>query len=99
MNKLIETLEAVKDPHLSREQLDDLHMHLSNLVADLKIRVADLKKKKALYILASQENSQQAKKDKWDASEEGQRLITYIGYLGAVQTQKESVRSRIYALL
>lgn len=97
--KIAELLAAVKDERLTRKQLEDYHSECSHLAADLKLRISELKKAKALYIVQSEEESQVAKRDQWNATEEGQKLITYVGYLGALQTERDSLKNRIYATL
>lgn len=99
MTTLRELLEAVKDEHLSQEQLESYLTHLSNLNADLMIEIAGLKKDKALFEAADPNISVAKAKVMWKASEKGQRLLLLEGYARATSTQLRSLKNRIYALL
>ena len=97
MSLLIETLKAVREESLTKTSLEHYHTVLSGFKTDIKLEIATLKKVKAIFMYEKNQTESRVKnKDEWDASEQGQRLIDLIGMLGAVSTQLDSLRSRLY---
>lgn len=98
MSTLLETFEAIKDPNLSKDQLEDYHTQLSMLSAQMNIECADLEKEEALFFLANTtvETSDISIKRKWKVTDSGQRLILLNRYLKAMSKVLRSLQSRLY---
>lgn len=100
MSLLLETLEAVKDERLSKSQLENYHMKLSNLLSDIKLQIGTLKKQRALFIAKkSSEESIASKKSEWESTIEGQRLLELESYDSAARIQLSSLKSRLYIII
>lgn len=95
--KLTELLEAVKEEHMVKSQLENYHTSLSNMAADLAIELAELKKEKAMFEASDPNKSVAKMKVEWKGTEKGQRLLLLEGYMKATMTQLKSLRNRIYA--
>ena len=94
-----ELLEAVKDQNLTKEQCDSYRDSLIHLLSDMRREIADLKKKRAMFFLSSEEKSGVAKTIAWDGTPEGQRLIDLKEWSRAAMSEIEGLKSRIYSLL
>ena len=99
MSLLQELLEAVKDEHLPLEALEKYRDQLTHLKATMHLALADCKKSRALFLLASEEKTAAAKKIAWEASKEGQRLLELEGYIRAVSSELGSLQGRIYGAI
>lgn len=99
MTQLESLLQEVKDEKLPLERLEALRDQLIHLRTALFASVADLKKKRALFLASSLETSVAAKKVAWEASEDGQRLIELQGYLAPLKGEVDSLQGRIYGQL
>lgn len=98
--KLKDVLLAVKQANLTKTQLEDYHAALTHMLSDLKIEEADLKRKRALFLVEKREGMTATDvKNLWGATEDGQRLLLLEGYRGAIRAELDSVKTRIYALL
>lgn len=97
--KLTDLLQAVKEEHLTKTQLEDYHTSLSGMAADLSVEIADLEKKKAMFEASDPNKSVAKMKVEWKATEEGQRLLLLKGYMSATKTQLRSLEKRIYVWL
>lgn len=96
--KLTEVLEAVRDEHLPLEKLESFRDQLVHLKTDIAIQLADKKKARAMFLVTA-EGSVAARKLAFDATEEGQRLITLEGYMRGLGGEIDSLQGRIYAAL
>ncbi len=96
--KLRDLVEQVKDDKLTKQQLESYETEISNLLSLMLFELADLKKKRALYLDSSQEESVAAKKVKWEATDAGQKLIERKEYEKLARNVKSSIRSRLYSL-
>lgn len=97
--KLADLLKEVKEAGLQKTQLEQYHVALSNMAADLAVEIADLQKKKAMFEASDSNISVAKAKVLWKASEDGQRLLLLEGYMRATKTQLHSLKNRIYAWL
>lgn len=94
--KLHEIISAVKEKHLSKDQLENYRDDLANVAAMMQLEIADLEKKEALYFLAEHKETDIATKRAWKATIDGQRLIELEHYYKAAQTILSSLKSRLY---
>lgn len=99
MTKLEQTLLAIKDENLSKEQLDFYYSALTQLRADVRIEKAALLKEKALFMVKHPELSAVQRKINWDASEAGLRLFDLQAYVTSLGDAMEGVKTRIYGML
>lgn len=99
MTKLEQTLEAVKDEGLDKEQLENYFSKLSQLRADIRIELAKVQKERALFILKNKELKMNQREAEWRGSELGQREIDLKAYVASLKDALEGIKVRIYALL
>ena len=95
--KLRELIEAVKEKHLSKDQLELYRDDLSNLSAQMFLEMADIEKLEALYA-HSEGETEAAKNRKWFASPKGQRQIELKNYIRATDKILSSLKSRLYSM-
>lgn len=93
---LKELILAVQERKLSKEQLEDYYDQLSILEARMHEEMAELEKKEALYLDASEEKTNADKERKWRATKEGLRAIELKNYIRSVKPLLSSVKNRIY---
>ena len=100
MTTLIETIKAVSEKNLSKEQLESYYDSISILLAQLNMEAGDLEKEEALF-LANRENTESiaSRKVAWKATAPGQRLIVVKRYISAVKSLLSSIKNRIYSNL
>lgn len=98
---LLELFQKVREPSLTREQLEEYRDALCNLYAEINVECADLEKKEALYFMAQKtpEISDVGIKRMWRVTTEGQRLILLNRYIKASAKVIDSLKSRIYATI
>ena len=110
---LKELLNAVKEEHLPLQRVEALRDALIHLRTDYKRRESELKKQRALFMLTYREKNKEYSTTKvavkypplnlckmmWDATTEGQELLTVQGDLGGLNGEIDSLQSRIYSLI
>lgn len=96
--KLRDLILAVKEKHLSKDQLEAYRDELSNLSAQMFLEMAEIEKEAALYLDASEEKSAVAAMRKWAATTRGQREIELKNYIRATDKIIASLRSRLYSI-
>ena len=96
---LKETLAAVKDKKLSKEQIEDFYGDLTHLYSSVCLELSDLKKKEAFYFIDHKAESDVATKRLWRVTPEGQRMIELEMYKNVIPRELASLKNRIYALL
>ncbi len=94
---LKELLLAVRQEGLSQPLLEKYRDQLIYLRTDIHMERAELKRKRALFLLESKETSVAAKKLSFDGTPEGQRLFTLDGYATSIKAEIESLRDRIFS--
>ena len=94
---LIELIHEVKQENLTKTSLEALYTHLCTLKAEYHLKLSDLKREEAKYILESEETSAVAKKDAWRGSPAGMELIKASEEVKAVGQLLSSVKNRIYS--
>ena len=95
--KLEELIKSVKEEHLDKDQLEHYHSELCYLKAQLKLEFAELKKKKAVYLLGREKDESVVSREiSWGASKEGQRKFEIEGYIGSTTALIEGVKARLY---
>lgn len=99
MSQLTETLEKVRDEHLTLEQCEQLRDTLIHIKTRLHNEIADYKKKRAVWLAFSGIEGVEARKLAYDATEDGQRLIELKGMMGGLGGEIDSLQSRIYGHL
>lgn len=98
MTKFSDTILAVKDIGLSKQQLEDYHKTLCELKGEMKLRMATIKKAKGMFMIQNPEQSVAQREINWKASELGQEEMDMVGKLGACSSNIESVKSRLYSI-
>ena len=99
--KLAELINAVKEQHLDKSQLEDYHSQLSSLFAEMQLEMAELEKIEALFLghENQKEESVAQRKLNWKITSSGQRLIVLKRYALATKELLNSLKSRIYTFL
>lgn len=97
--KLEELIKGVREQNLSKEQLENYNIELSNLFVNLMLEMADLEKEEALFMGKKWEASVAQVKIWWKVTDSGQRLIVLKRYGLATKELLNSLKSRIYTFL
>lgn len=97
--KLLELIKAVNDSKLTREQIEAYRDEMANLFAQIQFERADIKKKRAIFMVEQAEKTSVATKNKWHATPDGQREIELDHYSVATVQMLASLKSRIYSLI
>lgn len=97
--RLTELFKEVKEPNLSKEQLEDYYAELSQLSAEIAIQTAVMQKEEALFMTENADKSVAQRKIDWKATESGQRLIELKQFKIASGRVLDSIKTRIYAKL
>ena len=97
--KLEDALKKVREENLDKQQLENYHLALSGLLADMKLEVASLEKEKAIF-MAKKESGQSVadRKIEWGGTQQGQRLIEMKGKASATITMVGSIKTRLYSI-
>ncbi len=104
---LVDLLKAVGLPGLTKSQLEEYHLNLTSLYAQVCLEMSDLEKAEAIYFLENKnyivgqeqkERSDVVIKRMWRGTPEGQRLITLKNYEKAANKMLASIKSRLYAI-
>lgn len=112
MSKLLTIFRAVKEENLTKPQLEDYHKELSELRGEMRLELAEITKKKALFMLGyvevqemvdgsrkiGKELSVAQRKINWLATTEGQREIDLKAYIGATSDNLGSLKSRLFSI-
>lgn len=96
MNKLQELFSKVKEENLTKWQLEELHQALSTLRGEMRLELATITKKKAVYMLGKPELAVAQRKINWSATEEGLREIDLKAEIGALGDNLNSIKSRLF---
>ena len=96
--KLLELFQLVKDDSLQKDQLEEYHKIMSEMYAEMHLQMADIKKKKAIFMLKDPEKTGVDKNREWGGSEEGLREIDLKGYIRATSTHLKSLKNRLYSI-
>lgn len=97
MTTLQDLFLTVKDSKLTKDQLEDYHKALSELRGQMRMELADITKRKAIYMLQIPEISVAQRKINFSATSDGQREIELKAYIGATGDNLNSVKSRLYS--
>lgn len=90
-------IEAVKEPGLTKTQLEAYSDELTKLFAMLHLELAELEKEEALYLTNFKLESGIATKRAWNVTQAGQRLIELDHYVKITEKLLSSVKHRIYS--
>ncbi len=96
MSKLSELMVAVKEANLTKSQLEDYYRELTDLEVNMHMTMADLEKKEAQYLEASEEKTGIASQRKWNVTPDGLREIEVKRYLKITEKLLSSVKHRIF---
>ncbi len=97
--KLLDLFKATKDESLNKEQLEDFHAQMARMRADVKLELAGIQKKKAMYLLLDPDLPTTKVERTWRGTPDGQREIELKSYVSACGDHLDSLKTRIYALL
>lgn len=97
--KLLDLFRESKDENLNKEQVEDFYKQMCELRADIKIELAGLTKKRAMFMLNHPTQSVAQRKVDWQGTDEGQREIELKAYISATTDHINSLKTRIYAML
>lgn len=95
---LLELFATVKEPNLTKTDLENYHTQLTSLYATMMLELADLEKTEAIFFLEKKEATDVATKRAWRGTPEGQRLIELNRYAKACEKVLSSLKSRLYAV-
>lgn len=95
---LTSLIQKVQEPHLQKNQLEDLYDSFLHLFGTVELRLAELEKLEALFIDSSEEKTDAAKKRKWSVTPSGQELITLKRESKVIEKYMSSVKHRLYNL-
>lgn len=98
MSQLTLLMEAVREPNLTKSQLEEYHQQLTDLFAQLQIALGELEKEEARFYDTCEEKSAVAAERKWDASPQGQLLIERKRQDKALSKLLSSVKHRVYSM-
>lgn len=97
---LRDLLTEIKEENLTRDRLEAYEQQLSVLYAEMMMSIATLKKSRALYFYAKEQEHPELPDVKikrvWDATDEGLSLIENEANVKAVSRMLGSIKSRIY---
>ena len=93
---LQEVLEKVKEEHLSMDALGALDLELTKLHEMTTFEKARLEKLQAIFLNATEEDSNATRERKWSVTTDGQRLISVKAEEKVISKWLSSVRARIY---
>lgn len=96
--KLLEVFRQIKEQNLDKSQLEDFHKELSELRGQMRLELADITKKKAMFLLSEPEKSVAQRKVEWGGTPEGQREIDLKAYIGATGDNLGAVKSRLFSI-
>lgn len=100
MSTLLQMMQVVKEPGLSKEQLESYYSDLSNLKARLNQTFAALKKEEAMFLVNRNEGESVASvKIRWNSTNSGQTKLGIEWDIKTIATLLDSVKTRIYSLL
>ena len=94
--KLADLFKSVQEVNLTKTQLENYHTELTSLFAAMHLELAEIEKKEALFILASELKTSAAKKEAWRGTELGQRDIELTHYARATEKVLSSLKNRMY---
>lgn len=97
--KLQEAFKAIREKNLSKDKLEDLHLEISGLLADMIDELASLEKSKAMF-MANLENGKSVadRKTAWGATKEGQRLIEMKANVSSTRVMVGSIKTRLFSV-
>lgn len=98
-NMLKDLLLNVKEQNLSREQLEAYRDEIVTLYVQLKWELAEITKKKAIYLVTEAGKTLTETKRNWEATKEGQRELELKQYDGAIREVLASLKSRIFNVI
>lgn len=97
---LLDVQKTIKEEHLSKDKLENLHTLLSTYLSELSRYRATLEKEEAMFMGGkSQDETVANRKVSWKASTSGQKLIGVKGEIEATKPLISSVKSRLYNFL
>jgi hypothetical protein len=97
---LFDLFSAIKEENLTRDRLEAYEQQLSVLYAEYMLRIATLKKSRAMYFYAKEVEHPELPDVKirrlFEVTDEGQELIQKEAEVKAVSRMLSSIKSRIY---
>lgn len=95
-----ELLASVHEQTFDKNKLEMFHQSLVQLHSKYQLRMAELKKAKAIFIYGAQrENDKRSNvsiRTEWDASKEGQEQFEVQASIDALKSEMSSLKSRLY---
>lgn len=95
--ELTTLLEQVREQHLQKDTLETLYTEFLNLFSVTELRIAELEKLEAISLESNKEVPLAHAKRSFNASKEGQELITLKRQSKVIEKQLSSVKHRIYS--
>ena len=78
MTKLTDLFLSVKEENLTKYQLEDFYQQMSSLYADMHLRMGELEKQQALFMLNDPEKTNALMERLWKGSKLGLEKIQLI---------------------
>lgn len=100
---LLELLEAVKDEHLGKAQLEKYRDAMTHLHSEFQIELADIEKREAIFFEKTKREATEKISDvsierTWAVTADGQRQIELNRYIKTVAKEIDSLKSRLYSI-
>lgn len=99
MSKLSDLIIAVREEHLTKDQLENYYTELTNLLALMHIEISEKEKLEALFLEGEREGTAVAASRKWAATPTGQRQIELKHFIRATEKLVANVKHRVYQFI
>lgn len=96
--KLLEVIKAIQEDKLPVEKLEAYRDSLVNFFAECQLELADIRKKKAIYMIENKADTAVATERNWQVTKDGQREIDLAHWSKATEKLISSLKNRIYRL-
>ena len=107
MNQLTDLLASIKEPNLTKTQLENLRDEMAHLYSLYQLEMAKIKKDKAFFWIAAKAMARNGKKGleyptnaeammRWEVTEAGQREIELKYESIALKEELSSIKHRLY---
>lgn len=99
LSELEKLYQDVHDENLDQRSLELFRDKLIQWKSALSRARAELKKKKAIFLMQNPEKAANARIIAWEASEDGQRLIDIESYKSSIQEEIDGLKDRIWGFI
>lgn len=97
--ELLQLLEKVREPALTKTALEELYTEFLNLFSATELRLGELEKIEAVYLEHNKDKTLAHAKRTWNSIPEGQELITLKRQSKILEKQLSAIKHRIYSYI